>query len=113
MHCYYCNTELKVYDLKTKSFNSLEQNHEQSSTLSRVRDDVQQSLTDMNKVRDHKHYKGKYRRAAHNKCNLLAKHNPFVPFYFHILSGYDAHLFFKYLIKHNKDKEVKLYKSTK
>ena len=44
----------------------------------------------------------------HNKCNLQAKQNKFVPFYFHNLSGYDGHLFFNELMKHNPDKEVKL-----
>jgi len=36
----------------------------------------------------------------------------FVPFYFHNLSGYDTHLFFKELIKHNPAKEVKLLANT-
>jgi len=66
----------------------------------------------IDKVRDHNHYNGKYRGAAHNKCNLQAKNNKFVPFYFHNLSGYDAHLFFKELIKHNPAKEVKLLANT-
>ena len=45
------------------------------------------------KVRDHCHYTGKYRGAAHNKCNLAYKIPNFIPIVFHNLSGYDAHLF--------------------
>ena len=49
------------------------------------------------KVRDHCHYTGKYRGAAHNKCNLKYKKPNFTPVVFHNLSGYDAHLFIKNL----------------
>ena len=49
------------------------------------------------KVRDHCHYTGKYRGAAHNKCNLKYKKPNFIPVVFHNLSGYDTHLFIKNL----------------
>ena len=49
------------------------------------------------KVRDHCHYTGLYRGAAHNNCNLKYKISDFVPIAFHNLSGYDAHLFIKEL----------------
>ena len=51
------------------------------------------------KVRDHCHFTGKYRGAAHNKCNLQFKTPNFTPVIFHNLSGYDAHLFVKNLGK--------------
>ena len=47
------------------------------------------------KVRDHCHFTGKYRGAAHAKCNLQFKKPKFTPMIFHNLSGYDAHLFVK------------------
>ena len=50
-------------------------------------------------VRDHCHFTGKYRRAAHNKCNLQFKKTKFLPVIFHNLSGYDSHLFVKNLGK--------------
>ena len=51
------------------------------------------------KVRDHCHFTGKYRGAAHNKCNLMCKKPKILPVIFHNLQGYDAHLFIKQLAK--------------
>ena len=49
------------------------------------------------RVRDHCHLTGKYRGAAHSKCNLKMKTPTFVPVLFHNLEGYDSHLFVKSL----------------
>ena len=49
------------------------------------------------KVRDHCHYTGRYRGAAHNSCNILYRKPKFIPVVFHNLSGYDSHLFIKNL----------------
>ena len=49
------------------------------------------------KVRDHCHFSGRYRGAAHNKCNLKFRKPNFLPVFFHNLSGYDTHLFVKNL----------------
>ena len=51
------------------------------------------------KVRDHCHFTGQYRGAAHNKCNLMCKKPKILPVIFHNLQGYDAHLFIKQLAK--------------
>ena len=51
------------------------------------------------KVRDHCHYTGKYRGAAHEKCNLRYAVPNYIPIIFHNLSGYDAHLFIRELGK--------------
>ena len=50
-------------------------------------------------VRDHCHFTGKFRGAAHNKCNLAYRKPKFFPVIFHNLAGYDAHLFVKNLGK--------------
>ena len=51
------------------------------------------------KVRDHCHYTGLYRGAAHNNCNIKYKIPNYIPIVFHNLSGYDAHLFIRELGK--------------
>jgi hypothetical protein len=47
------------------------------------------------KVRDHDHLTGKYRGAAHKKCNIDYFSNRYVPVVFHNLRGYDGHLIIK------------------
>ncbi|CAH3019785.1 unnamed protein product, partial [Porites evermanni] len=49
------------------------------------------------KVRDHCHFTGQYRGAAHNSCNLKCRKPLVLPVIFHNLQGYDAHLFIKQL----------------
>ena len=49
------------------------------------------------KVRDHCHYTGLYRGAAHNNCNFKYRIPDYIPIVFHNLSGYDAHFFIKEL----------------
>ena len=51
------------------------------------------------KVRDHCHFAGKYRGAAHYIYNLQFKKPKFAPVIFHNLAGYDSHLFVKTLGK--------------
>ena len=51
------------------------------------------------KVRDHCHFTGKYRGAAHNQCNLKCRKQKVLPVIFHNLQGYDAHLFIKQLYR--------------
>ena len=58
------------------------------------------------KVRDHCHYTGKYRGAAHNICNLKYKKPKFIPVVFHNLSGYDSHLFIKKLGSTNEKEDI-------
>ena len=52
-----------------------------------------------NKVRDHCHYTGKYRGAAHNMCNLKYKVPKEISIVFHNGSTYDYHFIIKELIK--------------
>ena len=50
-------------------------------------------------VRDHCHFTGKYRGAAHRSCNLQFRKPKFTPVIFHNLANYDSHLFIKNLGK--------------
>ena len=72
------------------------------------------------KVKDHCHYTGRFRGAAHNSCNLKYKKPKFIPVVFHNLSGYDSHLFIKNLgytagnidcIPNNEEKYISFTKS--
>ena len=51
------------------------------------------------KVRDHCHYAGKYRRAAHNIRNLRYKIPKEVPVVFHHGCTHDYHFIIKELVK--------------
>ncbi|XP_053206582.1 uncharacterized protein LOC128390835 [Panonychus citri] len=44
------------------------------------------------KVRDHDHFTGKYRGAAHNICNINYAIPKRIPIFFHNLKNYDSHL---------------------
>ena len=51
------------------------------------------------KVKDHCHFTGKYRGAAHGRCNVKVRKPLLLPVILHNLQGYDAHLFIKQLAK--------------
>ena len=76
------------------------------------------------RVRDHCHYTGRYRGAAHNSCNLKYRKPKNISVFFHNLSGYDSHLFIKKLgspdkkenidcIPNNEEKYISLSKTIK
>ena len=74
------------------------------------------------KVKDHCHYTGRYRGAAHNECNLKYRNPNVTPVVFHNLSGYDSHLFIKNLgfsegnidcIPNNEEKYISFSKKIK
>ena len=50
------------------------------------------AIVDDDKVRDHCHYTGKYRGAAHSKYNLALKKDKTIPVGFHNGTKYDFHL---------------------
>ena len=58
------------------------------------------------RVRDHCHFTGRYRGAAHNKCNLKYRKPKNISVFFHNLSGYDSHLFIKKLGSTNKNENI-------
>ena len=56
-------------------------------------------LNSQDRVRDHCHFTGRYRGAAHNRCNLQYSKPNNISVFFHNLTGYDSHLFIKKLNK--------------
>ena len=83
---FYCTPiPLRLTKTEQKSFNKAKTCHICNKEL----------LSD--KVRDHCHFTGKYRGAAHNSCNLQCRKPMILPVIFHNLQGYDAHLFIKEL----------------
>ena len=53
------------------------------------------------KEKDHCHVTGKFRGAAHKKCNLKLRIPRKLPIIFHNLEGYDGHIIFKELNNFN------------
>ena len=62
-------------------------------------DEDKKELKKMQKVRDHCHYTGKYRGAAHSICNLRYKISKEIPVVFHNGSTYDYHFIIKQLAR--------------
>ena len=58
------------------------------------------------RVRDHCHYTGRYRGAAHNSCNLKYRKPKSISVFFHNLTGYDSHLFIKKLGSPDKKENI-------
>ena len=58
------------------------------------------------KVRDHCHITGKFRGAAHNKCNINLRFSKKLLIIFHNLQGYEEHIAFKKLNSFNVDISV-------
>ena len=81
-NCYMCNGEFVEWDESKKDDK-----------------DFKKKFKNGRKVRDHCHYTGKYRGAAHSKCNLAYQLPKHIPVVFHNLSKYDSKHFIKDLAK--------------
>ena len=64
------------------------------------------------KVKDHFHFTGKHREAAHSKCNMNYKISKYISVVFHNSSTYDYHFIIKELVKEFKG-ELILYQMIK
>ena len=60
----------------------------------------------MDKVRDHCHVTGRFRGAAHNKCNINLRPPRKLVIIFHNIQRYDGHIIFKELNNFNVDIDV-------
>ena len=65
------------------------------------------------KIRDHCHYTGKYRGAAHDICNLRYKISKEIPVVFHNGSTYDYHFIIKELAEEFEGEFERLDENTK
>ena len=92
---YYKNPKpLKLSPEEEKCFKSAEVCH-----ICEKKFHVYKETGEMFKVRDHCHFTGKYRGAAHSQCNLNSRKPLTLPVIFHNLQRYDSHLFIKQLAK--------------
>ena len=65
-------------------------------------------MIESDKVRDHCHLTGNYRRPAHSKCNIQVTQHKinFTLFVFHNFSNSDCHMFSKKALERKKDKVI-------
>ena len=86
---------------KRIKFTAEDQKDFQSATICHMSQDldIDEETDQILKVRDHCHFTGEYRGAAHNQCNLKCRKPLILPVLFHNLQGYDSHLFIKQLAK--------------
>ena len=86
----------KIIDFKKKTMIPLtkeeEDNYNKENTCYICKNDFNND-----KVKDHYHFTGKYRGAAHNTCNLRYKVPKNIPVIFHNWSTYDYHFIIKEL----------------
>ena len=87
----------KLYDDFYRHPQSLKLTEEQKSFSKAKICHICLGVLDDDRVRDHCHFTGQYRGAAHNSCNLQCRKPLILPVIFHNLQGYDAHLFIKQL----------------
>ena len=70
-------------------------------------EEVQRIMKKGRKVKDHDHWSGEFRGAAHNGCNIAYRKVRKIPVFFHNLTNYDGHIIFDNLSKTNcKDPKV-------
>ena len=94
----YCNQIVNNhFNKKLKMTTECENNYQNSNDCSICN----QKIKYKDKVRDHCHITGKYRGAAHSKCNLKLKIPRKLSIIFHNLEGYDGQIIFKELNNFN------------
>lgn len=92
------NIPMQMTAQDLKNFNNSESCHICNKKFNKTTDVI---------VRDHSHFTGKFRGAAHQVCNLAYSENRVIPVVFHNLSHYDSHFLIKKLAT-GFDGEVKI-----
>ena len=90
---------MKIINCEKKEMISLTNEEKESYENQETCHICKKEFNNDNKVRDHCHYTGKYRGAAHNKCNLRYKIPREIPVVFHNGSTYDYHFIIKQLAR--------------
>ena len=85
---------IKIINCEKKVMTPLTKEEEEDYNNQNVCHTCKKEFID-DKVRDHCHYTGKYRGAAHNTCNLRCKIPKNIPVIFHNGSKYDYHFIIK------------------
>ena len=87
----------KIIDFKKKTMIPLTKEEEDNYNKENTCCICKKDFNNDGKVRDHCHFTGKYRGAAHNTCNLRYKLAKNIPVIFHNGSTYDSHFIIKEL----------------
>ena len=95
----YCKKMIEEYFNKNLIMSEEEENLFQKSNSCWICKKFINNNNNEEKVRDHCYVTGKFRVAAHQKCNANLKLTKKVPVIFHNLKGYDSHLIFNELDK--------------
>ena len=93
-------TKIISYEKKNYNINKKEEkkhNKQKVCHICKKRFSTDDNNKEYHKVRDHCHYTGKYRGAAHDICNLRYKIPKEIPVVSHIASTYDYHFIIKEL----------------
>ena len=95
----YCNQIINKYFNKKLKMSFDDEKRYQNSQICWICNEKLNK--DKDKERDHCHVTGKFRGAAHKKCNLKLRIPRKLPIIFHNLEGYDGHIIFKELNNFN------------
>ena len=90
---------MKVINCEKKEMIPLTDEEKESYENQKICHICKKEFSTDNKVRDHCHYTGKYRGAAHNNCNLNYKIPKEIRAVFHNGSTYDYHFIIKQLAR--------------
>ena len=82
---------MKIINYEKKEMTPLTNEEKESYENQQICHICKKEFSNDNKVRDHCHYTGKYRGAAHSNCNLNYKISKEIPVVFHNGSTYDYH----------------------
>ena len=99
------NEELQTYLIENELIENKEEDEEFELEDDLTEEENERIKKKGWKVRDHDHWSGKYRGAAHSGCNLALRKTRKIPVIFHNLSGYDGHIIFQSIPKIEKCKD--------